>query len=466
MKKRGIVVPLVAVLFGGISLLSADEQKKPLKVYILVGQSNMQGQALDTTIPAMAWDPVSKALHDKFVDESGKARVYEDVQIAAVSQQGAWGAPVVDKEKAGPLTIGFGSSLTSEDRFGPELGFGITIFEHLNEPVLLIKASWGGKSLHTDFRPPGGGPYYESTEEVKDRKTNKGEVITAEEQIASKIAATGKYYRLMTEHVKKVLADPGKYHPAFDKAAGYEIGGFVWFQGFNDMVGGPYPMTLTTDGKKGPKDYSLYSKLLATFIRDVRKDFKAPEMPFVIGVIGVGGNPDQANVFRDAMAAPAAMPEFKENVVAVQTAPYWDHQLGELLDRFKKVTSNKKSDPEDQYAGLRKKLETSTQAYHEADQVIKPLSKKLDLHKKKNPELSSEEYQEVRALLREYGQKKKELETLMRKAMFTEEEVKIMTVGRGSQAYHYLGSGKIYGRIGEAFGHAMAELNKIESDNK
>jgi alpha-galactosidase len=29
----------------------------------------------------------------------------------------------------------------------------------LAEPVLIIKAAWGGKSLHTDFRPPSAGPY-------------------------------------------------------------------------------------------------------------------------------------------------------------------------------------------------------------------------------------------------------------------------------------------------------------------
>jgi len=48
-------------------------------------------------------------------------------------------------------------------------------------------------------------------------------------------------------------------------------------------------------------------------------------MPFVIGVLGVDG---EKNVnFRKAMAAPAAMPEFKGNVVAVDTAPFWDRDI-------------------------------------------------------------------------------------------------------------------------------------------
>jgi hypothetical protein len=49
-------------------------------------------------------------------------------------------------------------------------------------------------------------------------------------------------------------------------------------------------------------------------------------MPFVIGVLGVGGESDN-EVFRKAMAAPADLPEFKGNVVAVETAPFWDHDI-------------------------------------------------------------------------------------------------------------------------------------------
>ena len=30
--------------------------------------------------------------------------------------------------------------------------------KRLGEPVLIIKTAWGGRSLHTDFRPPIAGP--------------------------------------------------------------------------------------------------------------------------------------------------------------------------------------------------------------------------------------------------------------------------------------------------------------------
>ena len=58
-------------------------------------------------------------------------------------------------EQKGKLTAGFGAS-TAE--IGPEFTFGIYMEKLLDEPILIIKTSWGGRSLHTDFRPPSAGP--------------------------------------------------------------------------------------------------------------------------------------------------------------------------------------------------------------------------------------------------------------------------------------------------------------------
>jgi hypothetical protein len=81
----------------------------------------------------------------------------------------------------------------------------------------------------------------------------------------------------------------------------------------------------TYPGPEKPGKYDEYADLLAKFIRDVRKDLSAPKMPFVIGVLGVDGYTHEA--FRQAMAAPADMPEFKGNVIAVDTAPFWDDDI-------------------------------------------------------------------------------------------------------------------------------------------
>jgi len=116
--------------------------------------------------------------------------------------------------------------------------------------------------------------------------------------------------------------------PDYDAKQGYEIAGFVWFQGWNDMVdSGTYPNHNKSDR------FDLYSELLAHFIRDVRQDFKDPKLPFVIGVMGVSGVQEKPNYFRQAMAAPASMGEFKGNVAAVETALYWDFAMEALLPK-------------------------------------------------------------------------------------------------------------------------------------
>ena len=91
----------------------------------------------------------------------------------------------------------------------------------LDEPILIIKTAWGGKSLHTDFRPPSAGPY-EFNEAQLERFRKQGKDIEAIK--ADKAKATGHYYRLMIDHVKKVLADIKRVYPDYDAAAGLRAG--------------------------------------------------------------------------------------------------------------------------------------------------------------------------------------------------------------------------------------------------
>jgi len=146
----------------------------------------------------------------------------------------------------------------------------------------------------------------------------------------------------MIEHVKMVLADIKRVYPKYNARQGYEIAGCVWFQGWNDMCdSGTYP----NRGKAGV-GYTKYGEWMADFIRDVRKDLGVPKMPFVIGVMGTGGPLEtyaserykvtQSN-FRNAMAAPTKLREFKGNVIAVQTGPYWDKPLESIAGNFEKV---------------------------------------------------------------------------------------------------------------------------------
>jgi alpha-galactosidase len=322
--KRGLVMTGKGAQAATVPPAGPANASRPLKVFILAGQSNMQGHAAISTFDAMAGDPKTAALLKKMRGADGAPRVCERTWISSV---GCLGDAYTDLTEAkGRLTAGFGAP---EGKIGPEFTFGITMEERLGEDVLLIKTSWGGRSLHTDFRPPSAGPFKWRAGELTERAT-RGE--DAEKIAAEKLAATGVYYREMIAHVRKVLADIPRVVPDFDEARGYELAGFVWFQGFNDYVdGGVYPEQDKQDG------YDLYAELLGHFIRDVRADLAAPKLPFVIGVMGIDGMRGDTAApmrnFREAQRKVAKLDEFKGNVMAVETAPFWDDELERLVER-------------------------------------------------------------------------------------------------------------------------------------
>ena len=300
-----------------------DSAKAPLKVFILAGQSNMEGHAEIRTFDYIGKDPATAPLLKEMRNPDGTPRVCDKVWMSYLT--GPYDGSA-NGEGLGKLTAGFGArgDQPTKDggKIGPEFTFGITLEKELKEPILIIKTAWGGRSLNTEFRPPSAGPYKlpKQVQAEWDKHPQGAHGIPKLEDRKKwqedKDAASGVFYRMMVEHVKKVLADPARVCPSYDPNTGYELAGFVWLQGFNDLV----------DGQTYPNgNYDEYSRLLAHFIRDVRKDLSAPKMPFVIGVLGVEG---EKNVnFRKAMAAPAAMPELQGNVVAVDTAPFWDRDI-------------------------------------------------------------------------------------------------------------------------------------------
>ena len=259
--------------------------------------------------------------------------------------------------KAGPAAPGFGAN---KNQFGPEYGFAMSMEQLVDAPVLVIKVSWGGKSLTYDFRPPSA-PDFKTTKAYADAKAGaeearksyeeavknfpqvqeryKADLAAYEEQMktADEVARkklikpkepvqprepkpfsmddAGTFWRSMVDSVEKVLADPAKYHPQYDAAAGYEVAGFVWFQGFNDQFSEEF--------------HGHYKDNMKLFIEDVRKTFKTPAMPFVIGVLGTSrtkGGVD-ANAVAVAQRAAAALPEFRGNVAAVESYLYYTQEI-------------------------------------------------------------------------------------------------------------------------------------------
>ena len=306
-------------------VLSPISFAKPLKVFILAGQSNMEGHAAVSTFDYIGKDPLTAPILKEMRNSDGTPRVCDKVWMSYLT--GPYDGSA-NGEGLGKLTTGFGArgDQPTKDggKIGPEFTFGIYMEKELNEPILIIKTAWGGRSLNTEFRPPSAGPYKlpKAIQDEWDKHPQGAHGIPKledrKEWQAKKDAASGVFYRMMIDHVKKVLADPKRVCPAYDPKDGYEVAGFVWLQGFNDLVDGT-----TYPGPDKPGRFDVYSDLLAKFIRDVRKDLSAPKMPFVIGVLGVGGESEN-EVFRKAMAAPADLPEFKGNVIAVPTASLWD----------------------------------------------------------------------------------------------------------------------------------------------
>ena len=395
--RREALLLLISVGLALVGMNAAGEVG-PLKVFLLLGQSNMQGHAHVRTFEHVGMDPHTVPLLRAMQGEEGQPRVCDDVWISSLSASG---------EKFGPLTAGYGAN---EDKIGPEFTFGIFLHQRLGEPFLIIKTAWGGKSLHTDFRSPSAGPY-EFNETQLGRFKQKGKDLDALR--AEKKRATGRYYRLMIDHVKGVLADIGRVMPSYDPEQGYVLAGMVWFQGWNDMVdSGVYPRR----GDRG--GYDDYSENLAHFIRDVRSDLNAPKLPFVIGVLGVGGPidsylPEQQRYkaihqnFRLAMARPATQAEFVGNTITVWTERYWDSELTRLRSRESAA-----------------RREAATQA-------------------------------RKRSLT---GQERKALEEKLRVAELTERERDVLKKGVSNGEYHYLGSAKILGQIGRGFADAVYAL--------
>lgn len=141
---------LVAAVVGLAPGIVSQAAAKPLKVFVLAGQSNMQGHAHVRTFDTMELDPNTAPILKEMRHADGTPRVCEKVWISSLGS--------AEAEQVGRLTVGFGAKVRGP-KIGPEFTFGIYMQKLLKEPIVIVKTAWGGKSLHTDFRPPSAGPY-------------------------------------------------------------------------------------------------------------------------------------------------------------------------------------------------------------------------------------------------------------------------------------------------------------------
>ena len=308
-------LPFLVLALGLLVSQPAFAEEK-VKVYFLVGQSNMEGKGNPVHLDTYKDDPAIKPTYAGLKDGEGWA-VRDDVWITYPSKNGG--------AKHGPLTVGYGTK--GEDSIGPEFGFGHTIGNATEEPVVLIKIAWGGKSVAVDFRPPSAPPSGEEVAALLERAQKKKPETTSEEVKAR----YGHFYRETVRHAKEELAALGERFPEL-KDCQPEIAGFVWHQGFNDIING----TLREN------QYADYTAWLGLFIKDIRGDLEAPDMPFVIGELSTGGIPKRGE-FQVAQANVAKLEGFEGNVFFVPTAEYYDTRAQELFEKgFWKGTDEQK----------------------------------------------------------------------------------------------------------------------------
>ena len=307
-------VSIVCILAFAIMLSSLASEiqaaEKEVKVFILAGQSNMEGHGQVRSLDHLGKHPKYGHLLKKLKNSDGSWVVREDVTIAWTTKD----------KKFGPLAVGWGYG---KNEIGPELMFGTIMGEKYDGPVLLIKTAWGGKSVWCDFRSSGTGEMTWDEKRILKRDNH---------------LKPGLFYRKMVAEIKECLANIEDVVPGY-KGQGYEIVGMAWFQGWNDFC----EWHLQLDGKRvGMGLIERYPHNLAAMFRGLRKDLDAPEMPIAIGELGVGGremttraeNPDDHEAvamvkFRKAQKAVARGRSLK-NITFVPAADFWDTRLQEL----------------------------------------------------------------------------------------------------------------------------------------
>lgn len=316
-------------LFGWDKASGATKRKaaKPVQVFLLAGQSNMQGYGHLRTLDWLGEDPTYGHLLKRIKNPDHTFKTRDDVWVYYNAGT---------KPKTGNLTVGFG---VNEKNIGPELMFGNVMGDYFENQVLLIKTAWGGRSLAINFRPPSAGPVPLATYPDKQR-------LSLDAKIKDKSLIVGKEYQEILGHTRAVLANLKGYFPAY-QGQGYEIAGFVWFQGWNDMI----DTNFTAE----------YSKNLVHLIKDLRKDLNVPNLPVVIGEMGVGGDKAGTNIltFRKAQVTAVATPEFVGNVALAPTAIYWDYKAEALVNEGWKNRKWLTKELEEQFARM-----GSQPAYH------------------------------------------------------------------------------------------------------
>ena len=288
------------------------DMSKPVKVFILMGQSNMVGAGkvagIDKT--GSLENAVKKEkLYPFLVDDANAWTVRQDVRNVRVMVSRSGGMDVHNNEW---MTI-------KGNTIGPEIGIGHELGNALSEPVLVLKSCIGNRALGWDLLPPGSERY--ESEEIDPKTKQKvtwvyaGSKDKAERWVKGEEPKevdwyAGKQYDDDVKNAKAVLEKLGDYYPGATK---YEVAGFMWWQGDRDRY------------KEGHA--TRYEHNLVNLIKTLRKDFNAPEAKFVLATLGQTSKENAAGndgLIYNAMmniSDPVKHPQLKGTVATVYSHP-------------------------------------------------------------------------------------------------------------------------------------------------
>ncbi len=313
-RKRAIF--LAAISLGLLANTSAKEtlpdpdgkpadMKKPVQVYILMGQSNMLGFGkIQGGEGSLEHATKEKKLYSYLIDDEGKWTERKDVRNVRVMGSGGPG-------KSRQFNNEW---MTIKGKIGPEIGIGHHVGEAVDAPVLILKSCIGNRGLGWDLLPPGS-KEFEFTDSKGQTWIHPGYKGSPERWKKGKEPKRISWYAGLqydgdVARAKEILKDLDQYYPG---AKEYEVAGFFWWQGDRDS--------------RSEALSSRYEQNLVQLIKQLRKDFNAPNAKFVTASLGQTqkGTTDGGGKILDAMqavdGASGKYPEFKGNVSAVYTHP-------------------------------------------------------------------------------------------------------------------------------------------------
>ncbi len=294
------------------------DMKKPVKVFILLGQSNMVGMGNATGDKEGALENAVKneGLYPFLLDDAGNWSVRNDVRNVRVMVGRGGGMRLFNNEW---MSVA-GKGGKAGGKIGVEFAVGHQLGNYFDEPVMILKSCIGNRSLGWDLLPPGS-KGFEFT--GKDRKTGKDVTYTYagyKESPMKWVKGTtpektvgwyaGKQWDDDIANARKVLSELDKHYPG---AKEYEVAGFFWWQGEKDC------------GDEGLS--AKYEENLVHLIKTLRTEFNAPKAKFVLATLGeatkgMSGNPGKVLEAHLAVdGSTGKYPEFKSNVASVYSHP-------------------------------------------------------------------------------------------------------------------------------------------------